>query len=284
MIRLEKTQVVMPLIVFLSGWVLIQMGISLYHQLRDVESSHHLLGYVSSFLFDMWNKHSIFEMLFTCLICFTLYRVLLFVSKHMYAVYKWNVYIHNKLHTKLTKRWNKRLKTWKDPVLVIREPSPIAFATGFLHPKIVISTGLLELLSNEEVMAVLLHEKYHCQCRHPLTKWVVRMIIHSMEYVSVIKRLGNHYDIWIELLADRYAMKQMSSLILGSALLKLIKTNKSNFQTIGVSFADQAINYRLQQIIEPDQPVHVPVLPLSSILSTGAVLFGMLMIVIFECM
>jgi Zn-dependent protease with chaperone function len=152
-----------------------------------------------------------------------------------------------------------------------------------MRPQIVISTGLLDLLSPEEVKAVLLHERYHCQNHHPLKKWIIGLFIKSMEYVPIIKSLGAHFEIWIELQADRYVMRRMNSpLTLGSALIKLINVY-NKFQMARVGFAEHAINYRLQQIIEPDQPIAAVLFTWKCILTSCAVLLVMSMIV-FQCM
>ncbi|MCR8635215.1 M56 family metallopeptidase [Paenibacillus radicis (ex Xue et al. 2023)] len=283
MIRFERPQISMLLIILISGLVLLQMGLSLSHQLGDVPFGQNTLGYLAELISDIWVNHSVFEMLFFLLICFTVYRMLQYIAKQSYLAMKWNLFIKGQVHGKLTKRWNNKFRTWDETILVLRESSPLAFAVGFMRPKIVISTGLLDLLSPEEVKAVLLHERYHCQFRHPLKKWITGLFIKSMEYVPVIKSLGAHFEIWIELQADRYVMKKTNSpLILGSALIKLIKVH-NKFQMVRVSFAEHAINYRLQQIIDPDKPIAATLFTGRCVFISSAVMLVMSMIVMFQC-
>ncbi|MFD0682004.1 MULTISPECIES: M56 family metallopeptidase [unclassified Paenibacillus] len=283
MIRFERPQISMLLIILISGLVLLQMGLSLSHQLGDVPFGHNTLGYLANLISDMWVNHSLSEMLFSLLICFTVYRMLHYIVKQSYLAIKWNFFIKGQVQGKLTKRWNNKFRTWDETILVLRESSPLAFAVGFMRPKIVISTGLLDLLSPEEVKAVLLHERYHCQCHHPLKKWITGLFIKSMEYVPVIKSLGAHFEIWIELQADRYVMKKTNTpLILGSALMKLIKVH-NKFKMVRVSFAEHAINYRLQQIIDPDKPIAATLFTGRCVFISSAVMLVMSMIVMFQC-
>lgn len=51
---------------------------------------------------------------------------------------------------------------------VVRSEQPYAYCYGLLRPRICLSTGLVHLLDDEELEAVLLHERYHLQNYDPL--------------------------------------------------------------------------------------------------------------------
>ncbi|MFC5647536.1 M56 family metallopeptidase [Paenibacillus solisilvae] len=76
---------------------------------------------------------------------------------------------------------------------------------GFCRPEVV------KLLSADELEAVLLHERYHCRQRQAFKKFAVQLLMDGMGYIPVIRSLGKHYFIGIELSADRYVMDQMNS-------------------------------------------------------------------------
>ncbi|VVA43553.1 conserved hypothetical protein [Candidatus Roizmanbacteria bacterium] len=46
-------------------------------------------------------------------------------------------------------------------VKIILDKKPLAFCLGFFRPKIYLSTGLIKLMNNQELEAIILHEKYH---------------------------------------------------------------------------------------------------------------------------
>ncbi len=64
----------------------------------------------------------------------------------------------------------------QEPELYAMQGSVNAFTSGHNHPFIVIETGLLELMTDDEVMAVIAHELGHIKCGHVLYKTMARGI------------------------------------------------------------------------------------------------------------
>jgi beta-lactamase regulating signal transducer with metallopeptidase domain len=282
--RLLKPSIAIWFIYVVAAWMVLQMCLALSHQLGDVNLQSDLLLLIKIVLFDLLAGHSFFETLFVLLICLTCFRMFTYIGRQIYVSQHWKSYVAKQIHPQLTKRWTRKYKTWHTGIDVIRERQPVALASGLLYPRIVVSTGLLEMLSVEEVHAVLLHERYHCLQRHPLKKWLARMIIKGMPYISVLKGLGQYYEIWMELLADRYAITQTNSTFtIGTALLKIVQTPKFDTAYQGVGFSESAINYRLSQLINPDQHVHVPAVSVLSLCSSCAVLIVISLIILFQC-
>lgn len=63
-----------------------------------------------------------------------------------------------------------------EPELYVMQGGVNAFTSGHNHPFIVLGTGLLELMDDEEVMAVIAHELGHIKCGHVLYKTMARGI------------------------------------------------------------------------------------------------------------
>lgn len=59
---------------------------------------------------------------------------------------------------------------------VAQHPSPNAYTSGCERPYIVVTTGLLDLMSNDEVLAVIAHELGHIKSGHVLYKTMARCI------------------------------------------------------------------------------------------------------------
>ena len=53
-------------------------------------------------------------------------------------------------------------------VNVVNDSSPEAFCAGFLRPRVYVSRGAVELLTPDELRAVLQHEHHHWRMRDPL--------------------------------------------------------------------------------------------------------------------
>ncbi len=59
-----------------------------------------------------------------------------------------------------------RLDISRPDCCVRRDPRPLASMTGLEQPMLILTTGLLELLEEEEMQAALAHEVSHIHCRH----------------------------------------------------------------------------------------------------------------------
>ena len=71
-----------------------------------------------------------------------------------------------------------------EPELYAQMGGVNAFTSGHTHPFIVLQTELLELMDDNEVMAVIAHELGHIKCGHVLYKMMARGIKPLLEMVS----------------------------------------------------------------------------------------------------
>ncbi|MEH7457615.1 M56 family metallopeptidase [Bacillus sp. JJ1127] len=159
-----------------------------------------------------------------------------------------------------------------------------AFTIGVIHPKIVLSEGVFQSFSEEEIDAIVLHEEYHQKNRDPLKLFLFTVLAEGMMYVPVLKGMLQRYHMYQELLADKYAMNQMkSSFALGSALLKLIKIKTASTPFITASFAKTAINLRIEQIVSPS-PIKLSIpLHTNSVYVTMGLFLISFVLIIGEC-
>ena len=89
---------------------------------------------------------------------------------------------------------------------VIRAPEPQAFCSGWLRPRIYISTGALEVLESEELRAVLEHEHHHVRVRDPLRLAWTRITAQALFFLPALRALGRRYGDIAELEADEAAV------------------------------------------------------------------------------
>ncbi len=98
-------------------------------------------------------------------------------------------------------------------VYIYQDPMPNAFTTGVDFPYIGISTSLIDLLSEEELMGVIAHELAHIHCNHVIYKTIAKVIwtvvgkiigggLGSMALMGIIQALL-YWDRCSELSADR---------------------------------------------------------------------------------
>lgn len=91
-------------------------------------------------------------------------------------------------------------------VKVIADPRPQAFCAGYLRPTVYVSQPAIELLSEEELGAVLAHEHHHRKVRDPLRLAFGRILGRALFFVPVLRPLWDRYADLAELSADRAAV------------------------------------------------------------------------------
>ncbi|NQX62395.1 M56 family metallopeptidase [Paenibacillus qinlingensis] len=280
-----RPQVAFLIILLMSGWILLQMGFVVFHQISDVRYDGNLSTYFVDLITDIWGRHSVYKMVFTCLLIITITRICYFIGKQAILDHRWHLIVKSRKNVTLSREINATYKHLQTDIIVIHEQKPVALTNGVWRARIVISTGLLHLLSNSEVEAVLIHEQYHRLCHHPFKKWLIHLVCLSMNYIPALGALRSYFDVWIEILADKHVINEMNSTYpLSSALLKMVNSRKQSFKSIAVQFTDgEAINYRLSQLIEPDHPIKVPLFSLRTSLMSISMLIGMFIIVTLKC-
>jgi hypothetical protein len=92
-------------------------------------------------------------------------------------------------------------------VTVIDDPNPQAFCAGYLRPNIYISSGALELLSEEELSAVLIHEEHHRAVRDPFRFAFAHVLSQALFFLPALRPLGDRYREIAEQRADAAAVR-----------------------------------------------------------------------------
>jgi beta-lactamase regulating signal transducer with metallopeptidase domain len=106
---------------------------------------------------------------------------------------------------------------------VVRDPRPFSFCYWFRRPRICLSTGLIRRLDDDELRAVLLHERYHLRQRDPLRLVIARYFAAGLYVVPVVEELVEYYTVQKEVAADQAAVRAMGGVReLASALFKVL--------------------------------------------------------------
>lgn len=92
---------------------------------------------------------------------------------------------------------------------VVAAARPFAFVHGLIRPRICISTGLVDRLSEPELAAVLHHEGWHVARRDPLRLLLVRTVGAALAAVPPVARAVELYLVTVEIAADRHAVVAM---------------------------------------------------------------------------
>lgn len=253
-IKLRCTYALM--IVFVAV-VIVHMGVFISYQVRNGVFHGPVLYYV---ILDI-------------VIGYTLSRIIWRITRQWYLTQKWLTYFRTNKHDKLTKRLNYKYRDWGTELIVVQDNAFVALTIGMLRPKIVISTTVLEMFNDKEVMAILLHERYHC-CNYDGRKmFFSTLLVDAFGYLPIVKPIYRYFQTWQELFADRFAIRQMGTEVyLGSVLLKLAKHGNLQQYEATVQFTNTTLQYRIMQVLEPDRAVKVPLALLKPFLRTCSIL------------
>lgn len=191
---------------------------------------------------------------------YTFIRIIWRLLTQVYLSWKWHKHVRSIQHVKLTKRLTYKYRSLNTNILVVNDESFIAMAIGMWKPTIVISSAVLDMFNDDEVKAIVLHEFHHCRNHDNVKLLVMKLLTEGFGYFPIMNSIYRYYQTWMELLADRFAIRYMGTeLPLASVLLRLSSFTRSKQHAAGVHFADTTMNYRIAQVLNPSQAVKVKV-------------------------
>jgi beta-lactamase regulating signal transducer with metallopeptidase domain len=254
-----KRQSLSMLIVSLviSGTIFLQVGLYLISLVAGWDVRYNLVAVCHS-----WMKTiglSSLEYVLDAFVIYTLLFTIWKIGMQFYHASRMKKRFMQYKENTLTSKMNRTYSKGKDEFIVISHPSPLAITMGFVRPKIVLSTGLMSLLNDDELKAVISHEMYHKENQDPRNIFLMSLCSSTMGYIPILKWFDQKYKIMKELLADEYAIeKQETSVNLGSALLKMLKVCKhEKMPFVYASFADTSVNYRIDYILNPLRGIQI---------------------------
>jgi BlaR1 peptidase M56 len=140
-------------------------------------------------------------------------------------------------------------------VLVVETATPLAFCAGWLRPRVYVSTGVLDRLSDRELQAVLAHEHQHGALRDPLRLAVSRVLCQALFFLPVLRSLHTTYAGAAELTADAAAREAVGGATgpLASAMLAVGTTDDGAVTGIAPERVDallgRPVTWRLPRLL-----------------------------------
>lgn len=108
-----------------------------------------------------------------------------------------------------------------DSLVVVAGRVPLSFCYGLWRPRICLSLGLIERLTEAELEAVLHHEAYHMRRREPLRMAIAICLSRLLFFVPLMAELCDRYLAEKELAADTAAVAVTGRAALARAMHKL---------------------------------------------------------------
>lgn len=132
---------------------------------------------------------------------------------------------------------------------------PFSFAYGALTPRVVVSRGLVEQASKDELAAVLEHERYHVRNLDPLKVLFARALPPTFFYLPALRLFEQRYAAGRELAADRLAVRRCGRKPLVGALFKVVRGPE--WPELGVAAAiggPELLDMRIAQLEAGTEP------------------------------
>ncbi len=145
---------------------------------------------------------------------------------------------------------------------VVDVAAPLAFCYGYLHPRVLVSRGLVAALTRSELAALLLHEREHLRQHDPLKVAVGKLYASAVFFVPAVGALYRRYLVEKELAADNAAIAaQGSARSLATALALFLERGVGPGAPAFSAAADEALEARLDALLgDPVRLGHIPLL------------------------
>lgn len=137
---------------------------------------------------------------------------------------------------------------WTDDpgVLVLDHPSAVAYCLPGNKSRLVISTGAAENLGDEELAAVLTHEKAHLRNRHDLVVLPFVAWGSAFPFVVGVRRAQTDVALLVEMMADDVARKSVQADALIGALQRVRPASAKNLAGLNYDIASDVREARLR--------------------------------------
>jgi beta-lactamase regulating signal transducer with metallopeptidase domain len=135
---------------------------------------------------------------------------------------------------------------------ILHTEHPVACTVGFWQPQIVLSAGLLTVLSSAEVRAVLGHEWGHVSRRDPLRLLLLRFWSSTLWFLPIVRALARDSAHSMEEAADDAAVFLTDQpLDLAAALVKTAKAQaQPRWSPLPALGGEHTVSVRVQRLLE----------------------------------
>jgi Zn-dependent protease with chaperone function len=135
---------------------------------------------------------------------------------------------------------------------VVAHDVPVAYCLPGLRPRVVLSRGVLDRLSDDEVAAVLAHERSHLLARHDLVILPFVALGATFPRLPAVLTARMQVALLIEMLADDRAVRRHDREVLARALYK-VGTGAVPVGGLAAGGADVLV--RATRLLEPPPPL-----------------------------
>jgi Zn-dependent protease with chaperone function len=136
---------------------------------------------------------------------------------------------------------------------VLDHPAAVAYCLpGVLHPRVVLSAGVLRLLSGRELACVLAHERVHLHARHDLVVLPFAALAAALRWLPWPRQARDAVAALVEMLADDQACRNHDRRVLAAALVRV--GTAEPLPAGALPAGEHAVVARVRRLLEPATP------------------------------
>lgn len=135
---------------------------------------------------------------------------------------------------------------------VVDHDLPLAYCLPGLRPRVVLSRGVLDLLRDDEVRAVLAHETAHVEQRHDLVVLPFVALGRTFPRLRPVRTAQDEVALLVEMLADDRATRRHPREVLARALYKV---GAAQVPPGGLGAGGDGVLLRAQRLVSPPAPL-----------------------------
>ncbi len=134
-------------------------------------------------------------------------------------------------------------------VLLLDDPRVAAYCLPGLRPRIVVSAGTLELLGDEQLGAVLAHERGHARGRHGIVMLPFASMDTLLRWMPYVRHARTEVAALLEMAADDFAAKESHPRHLAGALVEMASSGTA--PSCALAATTTAVSTRVVRLLSP---------------------------------
>lgn len=140
---------------------------------------------------------------------------------------------------------------------VVDHEVPLAYCLPGLRPRVVVSRGVLDLLREDEVRAVLAHEAAHVEQRHDLVVLPFVALGATFPRLPAVRTAQAQVALLVEMLADDRAVRRHPPAVLARALYKVgaAEVPAGGLGVGGAGAGGEGVLLRASRLVSPAPPL-----------------------------
>lgn len=140
----------------------------------------------------------------------------------------------------------------KGKVYALEDTNCFSFCAGITRPRILITTALVESLTDKELESVFLHEKAHIRNLDPFKILFGKTISWLFFFLPIFSEINKNMQATSEILADRFVTSfQQDDMYLRAALKKILMTPQMSFTAVPAIANPDFLEIRIHRLINP---------------------------------